>query len=143
IGSADKIQKCIRRNRSPTGIAEGRSYDPRKALGAVQSTGLFDGKAFAFQEVYLLRSPDHRRAIEVGAVLGGQRRQNLLAPSGVEGCGGIADKHGNPGSDWIVNEIPVNGIEQVVLPPVRQGGTQRIAARLREYVSLEFVGDVH
>src|SRR2546426_5416833 len=68
IRFTNEVEKCIRCNGSPTGIRDGRSYDPWEPLRAVQCTRLLDGKSFALQEVYLLHFSNHRCAVQVRSV---------------------------------------------------------------------------
>src|SRR5262249_1098994 len=137
------LQECIWCYGSPTGIPQRWSYDPRKSLRPVQSARLFHGKAFAFQEVYLLHLLDHWCAVEVGSVLRGQCGKNFSALRGVKGRRRVADKDSRPESKRVVDEIPVAGIEEVILSPVRQGRAQGVTTRLRENVGLEGISDFH
>src|SRR5262249_20062077 len=134
---ANEVQKRVLSNGSPTGIRDGRSYDPREALGSVYGASLFFSKALAFQEVDLFSILDHRRAVKIRAVPGGQGGQRLPALCGVECRGRVVDEDGGPEAQRIVDEVAIGGAEQVVLPPVGQGRAQRVAARLREDVGLE------
>src|SRR5215471_4831604 len=65
VRSLNKLQKCIRRYGSPTGILEGRSNNPWEALRAIQGTRPLNDQAFLVQVVNLDRLLYDRRSVEV------------------------------------------------------------------------------
>ena len=65
-------QERIGRNGSPTGILEGRSYDPWKALRAVLCTGAELDQSVFLQVFEVAHRLDNRGAVEVQTVLLGQ-----------------------------------------------------------------------
>src|SRR5262249_61265290 len=127
-----EVQESVLRDGPPTGVLQGRSYDPWEALRAVEVAVPFDGKSLLFQSVHLHGRLEDGRPVQIFAVFLRQSGQGFLARCGVEGRRREADELGRPEPQGVGREVAVPGIEDVVLSPVGQGRAEGVAARLRE-----------
>src|SRR5262249_38591645 len=144
IGLVNGFQKGVFRDGSPTGILQRRSYNPREALRTIQGARLLRGKPQALQEIQFIGRVDLGRAVQVAAIPRRQVLERLSLRIGRVVRYGEVDKHRNPESQRIAaREVGRGGCKYVILPAVRQGRAQRIAACLGENVGLELIGDVH